>query len=98
MNYGYRHRFVHPPGLAVVLQNMKCVEYLLDHGADIDFYPFPVLGASTRAMTALHHAMRLNDDYEMMKFLLKRGANPNLVNILILQKFHCNAFYLFTTV
>lgn len=53
--------------------NKRCreiAEFLLDNGADIDLFGFN----GTQPLVAAYH----NRNYEMVKFLLERGANPNI--------------------
>jgi hypothetical protein len=58
----------------VVSMSIKIVEYLLDGGAEVDFR------LSDKYLTPLHHAARQDSAAaaEMMKFLLLRGADPDL--------------------
>jgi hypothetical protein len=64
-------RWFTPLGSAASRGAFEAASWLLDHGADVNGR------ASPDAATPLHHALRAAR-LDMVKFLLQRGANPDL--------------------
>jgi ankyrin repeat protein len=71
-NINYASEYGHTPlSRAIILNNLPLVEFLIEHGADVN--------QRNRGDTPLSHAVDEND-IKLIKLLLDRGANPSLAD------------------